>query len=75
MTKTEKIFKEEKLIGYKITKQDEKPFTVPVIDVRRNEDQRRLAEYVIKQNNAQRGSRYFKPSYSILGYSYNVSRK
>jgi hypothetical protein len=45
-------------------------FTIPVIDVRRNRD---AVERMEKA--AQRGSKYFNPSYSITGHSYNVSRK
>jgi hypothetical protein len=45
---------------------------MPVFDVR---DQRKKVEMILKQRNVDRGSKYFKPSYSVIGYSYNSSMK
>ena len=62
------------LIGIKVQTLDE-TFTIPIIDVRNGYSQRERAEEMVKANSIQNGSKYFKPSYSVLGYSYNNSRK
>lgn len=63
------------LVGYKVTKHEEKPFIIPVVDVRRGEKIRMIADYMQKIANIQKGSKFIKPSYSVLGFSYNAGRK
>jgi hypothetical protein len=62
------------LVGIKV-KTDLETFTVPVLDVRRSEDERQIVEKFIKAERSHSGSKFFKPSYSLLGYSYNISKK
>lgn len=62
------------LIGIKVESHNE-TFTIPIVDVTKSYSQRERAEEMIKENNIQRGSRFFKPSFSVLGHSYNNSRK
>lgn len=50
--------------AYKITKPYRLPFYVPVIDVRDGQVQRKLANSLIKNSNARRGSRYIPVNYS-----------
>lgn len=47
-------------------------FTIPVADVRRN---RKQANAILKSANIHAGSKFIRPSYSLLGYSYNLSMK
>lgn len=63
--------KDDQLIGIHVKTEEEK-FTIPVADVRRN---RKQVDAIIKASNIQRGSRFFKESYSGMGYSYNRSQK
>jgi hypothetical protein len=65
------INKNKQLVGYKI-ETDKDSFIIPVVDVRRNEDQRRIAERMVKNNNR---SKFMHPSFSQIGLSYQVSRK
>lgn len=58
---------EKRLIGIKV-ENDKESFIVPIIDGVKNPQQANLA---IKAVNVQTGSRFFKPSYSVLGRSYN----
>ena len=72
MTKKTNLFnKDNQLIGIKV-ETDKEQFIIPVADVRRN---RGLVESIIKASNISKGSKFFKPSFSILGYSYNHSMK
>jgi hypothetical protein len=74
-SKREPLVVEQVLRGIKITKyidgKEDDAFVIPVVDVRRGEDSRRRVNEIIKQQNIQRGSKFFKPSYSVLGRSYN----
>lgn len=58
------------IVGIKV-ETDKETFTVPVFDVRIN---RKAAEGFEKQQRTAAGSKYFRPSYSLGGYSYNSSR-
>jgi hypothetical protein len=49
--------------------------TISVVDVRDGEKERMLAYSIIKTLNANRGSKYIKPSFGSGGGCYNVSRK
>ena len=62
------------LVGIKVETEDDK-FVIPVVDVRVNEDHRRMAEQITKSSNGHKGSKFMKQSYSLLGRSYNVSQK
>lgn len=62
------------LVGIKVSTISE-TFVVPIIDATKSFSQRERANEQIKANNIQRGSKFFAPSYSAWGYSYNVSRK
>jgi hypothetical protein len=64
-----------RLVGIRVTKGNGDEVDIPVVDATRSEDHRRLVRAIEKASNMQRGSKYFKPSYSVLGYSYNISRK
>lgn len=59
----------------RVTKVGEKPFHIPVIDVRDGEDQRENAKAFLKTANYHKGSKYMKPSYSVIGLTYNDSTK
>lgn len=75
MTKVYNLLnKKDEVIGINVETKKES-FTIPVVDVRRSDDQRRKANQILKAANIHKGSKFFSPSYSWLGYSYNVSRK
>lgn len=61
---------DDQLVGIHV-KTHEDEFTVPVVDVRRSEDQRRKAKRIMKESNRAKGSKFIRPSYSWYGYSYN----
>lgn len=67
------------IVGIQVTKFDngivDEKFTIPVIDVRRGEDARRMATHITKTTNSQRGSKFMKPSYSVMGKCYQNSFK
>lgn len=65
---------EKTLVGIKVETGNEK-FTIPVVDVRTSDRHRERVEEIIKQSNISRGSKFFNPSYSGMGYSYNLSMK
>lgn len=48
---------------------------IPVLDVRNSPEEREKIEKSIKANNKMKGSKYIKPSFSVLGHSYNDSFK
>ncbi len=78
-TKVTHLFQEytegnKTLVGIKVEKEDE-TFVVPVIDVRTSDNYRKAVQQFVKEGNATRGSRFMRPSYSVLGYSYNGSHK
>lgn len=50
-------------------------FVIPVVDVRDGKEDRELAERMLKDSNRVVGSKYFRPSYSWYGFSYNQSMK
>lgn len=65
---------EKRVVGIKVETHDDE-FTIPVVDVRVSPEQRKRAERILKASRTQTGSKFMKPSYSMMGYSYNVSRK
>lgn len=68
MTKTFHLRnKKNQLVGIRVETEKD-IFNIPVLDSR--VDNKRLLKFE-KQQNQHRGSRYFKPSYSVAGYSYN----
>lgn len=78
MRKTSKqtnLLNGEKLVGIRVTKFtdgiESDRFDIPVVDVRHGAASRKRVSAIIKQQNIQRGSKYFKPSYSVIGRSYN----
>jgi hypothetical protein len=68
-----KEFEEGKpeLVGYRVKTHDDE-FDIHVVNAIRNPQR---AKEIQKAANIQRGSKFFKQSFSLLGYSYNVSRK
>lgn len=57
-------------------KKNQSPYgRVPVFDVRKSEVARERAEEQIKERNRVEGSKYIRASYSLKGYSYNMSMK
>lgn len=50
-------------------------FRIPVVDVRDGEKAREMATSIQKARNVAQGSKFFQPSFSLLGYSYNHSAK
>lgn len=63
--------KKVKLVKEYIDGKEDDAFVIPVVDVRRGEDARRRVNEIVKQSNIQRGSKFFKPSYSVIVRSYN----
>lgn len=61
----------DELVGIKVKTYDDE-FTIPVLDVRRSEGERRVVNNMIKQTNR---SKYLQPSFGSGGGSYQVSRK
>jgi len=57
--------------GIKV-KTEKETFVIPVVDVRDGEKERAISKSIIK---AQNQSKFTKPSYSVMGHSYHVSRK
>ena len=51
------------------------PLPYNVLDVRTSEEERKLVEKVVKFENRMGGSKFFRASTSVLGYSYNTSYK
>lgn len=75
MTKKTYLLDSEKLlVGIGIETNKDK-FIIPVVDVRRSEDKRRIANKINKASNAHRGSKYMKPSFAQHGLSYQTSHK
>lgn len=68
------VSQNDSLVGIKVESSKE-TFTIPIVDVRNGFSQRERADEMIKQENIQRGSKYFSPSTSLMGYSYNNSMK
>ena len=74
-SKTKLLFdKNDVLVGYRVTNKEGDVFDIPVLDNRNPKHQERIL-ITEKEINSMRGSRHFAPSYSVLGHSYNVSRK
>lgn len=48
-------------------------FDIPVLDVRRSEEERRRVGRILKSSS--KGSLYMKPSFSVMGRSYQTSYK
>ena len=44
---------------------------LPTLDVRNSEEERYLIKEILKTNNAYKGSKYMKPSFSVIGKPYN----
>lgn len=65
------------LRGYliKVTKPNDKPFFIPVTDVRDGDEQRKAIAKLIKSNNKMNGSKYMRPSQAAFGDSYQDSYK
>ena len=59
--------KKKELIGIRVEKSEGEIFDIPIADVRRD---RRQVESIVKYANIHKGSKFFKPSYSVLGYKY-----
>jgi hypothetical protein len=59
--------------GIRVTRYEQKPFAIPVLDSRRESDRERIANITKVSNGPQ--SKYFRQSYSIMGPSYNIKRK
>ena len=74
-TTVKNLTRNDELVGIQVTNIKDETFTIPVIDVRRSEKERRYAKSMIKSVNVKTGSRYLNPSYSVMGYSYNKSMK
>lgn len=68
---TKEIDGKKELVGYNVKTHDDE-FRIPVVNGVRNPQE---AKEMQKALNIQTGSKFFKPSYSVLGYSYNNSRK
>lgn len=70
---TEKV--DPKALSYIIkvkTQNNTDPFYIPVIDVRDGDEQRTLANEILKGSNRSKGSSFMKPSFTgIFGESYN----
>lgn len=76
----EKIYKtddkgKKHVVGIRATSRKDGEFIIPVVDVRRGQDARWKANSIIKASSIQQGSKYFRQSFSLMGYSYNKSMK
>lgn len=64
------------IIGIRVQKFNngvlEDQFDIPVLDVRRSEEERKRVYKMISASNQ---SKYTKPSFSVMGFSYQVSHK
>lgn len=49
--------------AYKVTKPYRTPFYVPVVDVRDGENQRLIANSILKASNANKGSKFIKRNF------------
>lgn len=76
--KQTKIFnlldKQNDLVGVRAETYKEE-FVIPVVDVRKSDKHRERAARMQKAVNIKNGSKFFKPTYSGMGYSYNTSMK
>lgn len=54
---------------------DKQDFVIPVIDCRDGEEARKRTARTEKQVRNNRGSKFMKPSYSVMGNCYQVSHK
>lgn len=48
---------------------------VPVIDMRESEQHRKIGESFLKLDRINRGSKFLRPTFSVVGRSYQVSQK
>lgn len=63
------------LVGIQVETEEDGKFVIPVVDVRVSPAARQKAESILKNSRASQGSKFFSPSFSVLGRSYNVSQK
>jgi len=68
----QKQFKNDQWVGVSAYSKKDGAFTIPVMDARR--ERQRVAN-TIKSVNSSKGSSFMKPSFSVAGHSYQVSRK
>lgn len=68
----QKVIKDNQWVGVQAKSKKEGDFIIPVMDVRR---ERSSVDRNTKSINSQRGSLYIRSSYSVAGFSYQVSRK
>ena len=75
-TTTEKLPLEGKRsYGIQVLTPSDETFMIPVIDARDDNEARLTVEAMNKDSNRVRGSKFFKPSASLIGRSYNESWK
>lgn len=60
--------------GIKVTTKED-VFVIPVLSVRDGQPTRDRINYMAKNNNIRKGSKFMQPSYSVGGNSYQVSQK
>lgn len=61
--------------GIKIKKANGDQFEIPIVNMTVSESEERRGNRIIKASNRQQGSKFFRPTNSLLGYSYNESFK
>lgn len=73
------VFDEKEFVGIKCTisnnGQNENEFIVPILDTRRSMSDKENIKIQLKQANKIKGSKFLKPSYSVIGHSYQESYK
>lgn len=72
MEKRAYVKKGEEIIGIAVETEKGDKFVIPVVSTARNES---AVKQIEKAANIARGSKFMRPSYSVLGYSYNRSYK
>src|SRR6187401_982722 len=65
----------KKSYGIQVLTPTDESFMIPVIDARDDEEARLTVEAMNKDANRVRGSKFFKPSSSLIGRSYNENWK
>jgi hypothetical protein len=60
--------------GIKVTTEKD-VFVVPVLNVKDGQPTRDRINYMTKNNNIRKGSKFMQPSYSVGGNSYQASQK
>lgn len=78
-SKSETIIQNNVIIGIKVSKFNDNvkddEFVIPVVNVKNGEASREKANNIIKQVNRQMGSKFMRPSYSVIGGCYQNSHK